>query len=63
MLKCIWIIEENNIKNKDKKVIKVIGLFGLFLLVFGLSYSLFQVTLNGIKKVKISSGKLELKSR
>ena len=49
---------DNNIKRK--KVLKVIGLLGLFLLVFGLSYALFTVTLNGTKKVKVKTGKLEL---
>ena len=48
-----------NIKDK-KKVIKTIGLICLFLLVIGLSYAIFTVTLNGTKKVKIKTGKLEL---
>ena len=47
-------------KDKRKKILKVSGLIGLFLLVFGLSYALFTVTLNGTKKVKIKTGKLEL---
>ena len=47
-------------KDKRKKILKVSGLIGLFLLVFGLSYALFQVTLNGTKKVKVKTGKLEL---
>ena len=47
-------------KKSNKKVLKVIGLLGLFLLVFGLSYALFTVTLNGTKKVKVKTGKLEL---
>ena len=46
--------------NKRKKILKVAGLVGLFLLVFGLSYALFTVTLNGTKKVKVKTGKLEL---
>ena len=45
---------------KRKKILKVSGLIGLFLLVFGLSYALFTVTLNGTKKVKVKTGKLEL---
>ena len=47
-------------KDKRKKILKVTGLIGLFLLVFGLSYALFTVTLNGTKKVKLKTGKLEL---
>ena len=47
-------------KDKRKKILKVSGLIGLFLLVFGLSYALFTVTLNGTKKVKVKTGKLEL---
>ena len=47
-------------KDKKKKILKVSGLVALFLLIFGLSYALFTVTLNGTKKVKISTGRLEL---
>ena len=47
-------------KVKNKKVLKLLGLVGIFLLVFGISYALFTVTLNGTKKVKIKTGKLEL---
>ena len=47
-------------KEKRKKILKVSGLIGLFLLAFGLSYALFTVTLNGTKKVKLKTGKLEL---
>ena len=47
-------------KDKRKKILKVSGLVALFLLVFGLSYALFTVTLNGTKKVKLKTGKLEL---
>ena len=47
-------------KDKRKKILKVSGLIGLFLVVFGLSYALFTVTLNGTKKVKLKTGKLEL---
>ena len=47
-------------KTKKKKILQCIGLVGLFLLIFGLSYALFTVTLNGTKKVKIKTGKLEL---
>ena len=47
-------------KDKRKKILRVSGLIGLFLIVFGLSYALFTVTLNGTKKVKIKTSKLEL---
>ena len=47
-------------EESKKKILKVSGLIGLFLIVFGLSYALFTVTLNGTKKVKIKTGKLEL---
>ena len=47
-------------ESKKKRILKILGLIGLFLIVFGLSYALFTVTLNGTKKVKIKSGKLEL---
>ena len=47
-------------KDKRKKILRASGLIGLFLLVFGLSYALFTVTLNGTKKVKVKTGKLEL---
>ena len=47
-------------KDKKNKILKGSVLVGLFLLVFGLSYALFQITLNGAKKVKIKTGKLEL---
>ena len=47
-------------ESKKKKILRISGLIGLFLLVFGLSYALFTVTLNGTKKVKIKTGKLEL---
>ena len=47
-------------KDKIKKMLKVLGLVTLFIVVFGLSYALFQVSLNGIRKVRIKSGKLEL---
>ena len=47
-------------KDKKKKILKVSGLVALFLIVFGLSYALFTVTLNGTKKVKLKTAKLEL---
>ena len=47
-------------KDKRKKILRISELIGLFLLVFGLSYALFTVTLNGTKKVKVKTGKLEL---
>ena len=45
----------DNKKDKRKKILKISGLIGLFLLVFGLSYALFTVTLNGTKKVKVKT--------
>lgn len=51
----------NNKKDKGKKMLRISGLIGLFLLVFGLSYALFSVTLNGTKKLKVSTGKLSLR--
>ena len=48
-------------KNKRNKVLKIIGILGLLVLVFGLSYALFTITLNGTKKVKISTGTLSLR--
>ena len=47
-------------KTNNKKLLKAVGLLGVFLLVFGISYAIFTVTLNGTKKVKIKTGKLEL---
>ena len=50
-----------NKKAQNKKALQILGLIGLFLLVFGLSYALFTVTLNGTKKVKVKTGTLSLK--
>ena len=50
---------ENN-KDKKKKVLKVLGLVGLFVLVFGLSYALFRVTLTGKKKTRISTADFDV---
>ena len=47
-------------KTRRKKVLQAVGLIGLFILIFGLSYAIFTVTLNGTKKVKIKTGRLEL---
>ncbi|MGN0973752.1 MAG: hypothetical protein ACI4OT_03325 [Bacilli bacterium] len=52
--------KENKIVKKNK-IIKVTALLGLFLLVFGVSYALFSVVLEGTKKNTIKTGKLELK--
>ena len=43
-------------KYNRQQILKILGIIGLFLLVFGLSYALFTVTLNGTKKAKISTG-------
>ena len=48
--------ENKNIKKN--KVLKLTALLGLFLLVFGISYALFSVVLEGTKKNKISTGTL-----
>ena len=50
--------ENKNIKKN--KIIKVTALLGLFLLVFGISYALFSVVLEGTKKNRISTGNLSL---
>ena len=46
--------------SKNNKIIKVLGLVGLFLLVFGLSYALFRITLTGKKKTRISTANFNL---
>ena len=51
--------ENKNIKKN--KVLKLTALLGLFLLVFGVSYALFSVVLEGTKKNKITTGNLSLK--
>jgi len=51
---------EGKKNNKKKQIIKIAGLIGLFLLVFGLSFALFTVTLNGTKKNRITTGTLSL---
>ena len=49
------------IKNtKKSKIIKVAALLGLFLFVFGISYALFTVVLNGTKRNRITTGNLGL---
>ncbi|MGN0973824.1 MAG: hypothetical protein ACI4OT_03705 [Bacilli bacterium] len=52
---------ENKQITKRNKIIKVTALLGLFLLVFGVSYALFSVVLEGTKKNKITTGTLSLK--
>lgn len=47
-------------KNKKSKIIKGMALLGLFLLVFGVSYALFSITLNGTKRNRITTGNLSL---
>lgn len=53
---------KNNKQNNQKKqkVLKICGLVGLFLLVFGVSFALFRVTLNGTKKNRITTANLSL---
>ena len=50
---------DNN--KKKNKVVIISVIVGLFLLAFGLTYALFTITLNGTKKVKISTGNLNLR--
>ena len=45
---------------KRNKVLKVLGLVGLFVLVFGLSYALFRITLTGRKKTRIKTANFGL---
>ena len=48
-------------ENKKKnKILKILGLVGLFVLVFGLSYALFRVTLTGRKKTRIKTANFGL---
>ena len=48
-------------ENKKKnKILKVLGLVGLFVLVFGLSYALFRITLTGNKKTRIKTASFNL---
>ena len=48
-------------ENKKKnKVLKILGLVGLFVLVFGLSYALFRITLTGRKKTRIKTANFGL---
>ena len=47
-------------KKKQNQIIKITALLGLFLLVFGVSYALFSVVLEGTKKNKITTGNLSL---
>ena len=55
-------MEENKKQKNQKKqkVLKLCGLVGLFLLVFGVSFALFRVTLNGTKKNRLTTGRLSL---
>ena len=52
---------KENKNTRKNKIIKITALLGLFLLVFGISYALFSVVLEGTKKNKISTGTLSLK--
>ena len=47
-------------KENKKKILKVLGLIGLFILVFSLSYALFRITLTGKKKTKITTANFKL---
>ena len=52
-------MENQNKKNKNK-TLKIFALCGLFLLIFGVSYALFRVTLNGTKINRIKTAKLDV---
>lgn len=52
---------EENKKQKNNKILKACGILGLFLIVFGVTYALFRVTLNGTKKNRITTGTLSLR--
>ena len=47
-------------KENKKKILKVLGLIGLFILVFSLSYALFRITLTGKKKTRITTANFKL---
>ena len=49
------------IENKNKKGLVITAILALFLIVFGITYALFTVTLNGTKKVKLTTGTLKLR--
>ncbi|MGN0973278.1 MAG: hypothetical protein ACI4OT_00900 [Bacilli bacterium] len=51
---------ENRVARRNK-ILKITALLGLFLLMFGVSYALFNVVLSGTKKSKLTSAKLSLK--
>ena len=51
----------DNKKVKKNKILRIAGLVGLFLLVFGISFALFTITLNGTKKNRIATGRLSLR--
>ena len=48
-------------KEKRNQILKICGMIGLFLLVFGISFALFTVTLNGTKKNRITTGNMSIK--
>lgn len=48
-------------KRNTKRYIAIGGVIVLFILMFGLAYAIFTVTLNGTKKVKVKSGTLDLR--
>ena len=52
---------EENKKQRNNKILKACGILGLFLIVFGVTYALFRVTLNGTKKNRITTGTLSLR--
>ena len=46
---------------KKNKLIRIAGLLALFVFIFGTSYALFKVTLNGTLKNLVSSGRFDLR--
>ena len=48
-------------KYNKRRIIIITATLGLFLLIFGIAYAFFTVTLNGTKKVKITTGTLTLR--
>ena len=48
-------------KKNNRKALTIIGIIGMFILVFGITYAIFQITLNGTKKVKIKTATISLR--
>lgn len=48
-------------QEKRNKILKILGIIGIFVFAVGMSYALFTVVLNSTKKVKITTGTLSLR--